>query len=108
MLEKLHTKPSEAAFSTACPYYFRPEADNDVISGIAIDNVGIDAPLKCGDSSTCVILVRRSTFDIRANNGTPRLTSGKKTGGALQDTSGRWLFVLIMFLLPVELYRGAP
>ena len=26
---------------------------------------------------TCVILVRRSMFDIRANNGTPRLTSGK-------------------------------
>ena len=27
----------------------RPEADNDVISGTAVDNVGVDVPIKFGD-----------------------------------------------------------
>ena len=32
------------------PYNFRPEVDNDVISGTAIDNVGADIRVKFGDS----------------------------------------------------------
>ena len=28
----------------------RPEIDNDVISGVAVDNVGVDVPIKFGDS----------------------------------------------------------
>ena len=31
-------------------YNFRPAADNDVISGAAVDNVGMDVPVKVGDS----------------------------------------------------------
>ena len=31
-------------------YNFRPEVDNDVISGIAVDNVGMDVSIKFGDS----------------------------------------------------------
>ena len=43
-------KPSEAVFSTVSPYNFRLEVDNDVISGTGIDNVGMDVPVKFGDS----------------------------------------------------------
>ena len=32
------------------PYNFRPEVDNDVISSLAVDNVGMDVCLKFGDS----------------------------------------------------------
>ena len=32
--------------------YRRPEIDNDVISGMAVDNVGMDVPVKFGDSSS--------------------------------------------------------
>ena len=28
----------------------RPEIDNDVISGVAVDNVGVDVHIKFGDS----------------------------------------------------------
>ena len=31
-------------------YNFRPEVDNDVISAVAIDYVGVDIPIKFGDS----------------------------------------------------------
>ena len=34
--------PLEAVFSTGFHYNFRPEVNNDVISGIAVDNVGVD------------------------------------------------------------------
>ena len=50
VLEKFHPEPSEAAFSTVFPYNFQPEVDNDVISGKAVDNVGMDVPIKFGDS----------------------------------------------------------
>ena len=44
-------KPSAAAFSTVSLYNFRPEADiARVISGMAIDNVGVDVPVIFGDS----------------------------------------------------------
>ena len=39
-------------FDCFFPYNFRPEVDNDVISGIAVDNVGMDVPIKFGDSSS--------------------------------------------------------
>ena len=29
-------------FDSFVPYNFRPEADNDVISGVAVENVGMD------------------------------------------------------------------
>ena len=34
------------------PYNFRPEVDNDVISGAAVDNVRMDVPVKLGDSKS--------------------------------------------------------
>ena len=33
-----------------CAIYCRPEIDNDVISSLAVDNDGIDVPIKFGDS----------------------------------------------------------
>ena len=30
--------------------YCRPEVDNDVISGMTVDNFGMDVPIKFGDS----------------------------------------------------------
>ena len=41
---------SEAVFSTVFPYNFRLEIDNDVISGVAIENFGMDVRVKFGDS----------------------------------------------------------
>ena len=32
------------------PFNFRPEVDNDVISGLTVDNVGTDVPVKFSDS----------------------------------------------------------
>ena len=46
VLTKFHPKTSEPVFSTVFPYNFRPEADNDVISGVTVDNVGIDVCVK--------------------------------------------------------------
>ena len=50
VLEKFLQKPSEAAKSTVFPNNFRPEVDNDVISGMAVDNVGTDVTITFGDS----------------------------------------------------------
>ena len=47
---EIPSKLSEVAFSTVFPYKFRPEVDNDVISGTAVDNVGMDVPIKYRDS----------------------------------------------------------
>ena len=41
-LEKLHLKPSEAAFSTLFRGNFRQKVVSDVISGVAEDYVGLD------------------------------------------------------------------
>ena len=38
VLEKFHSKPSHAA---VFPYNFRPEGDNGIISGLAVDNVAV-------------------------------------------------------------------
>ena len=35
-----------------CTIFCRPEVDNDIISGTAVDNVGLDAPVKFGDSTS--------------------------------------------------------
>ena len=35
-----------------CTICCRPEVDNDVISGAAVDNLGMDVPIKFGDSSS--------------------------------------------------------
>ena len=42
-------KPSEAIFSVSS-YNLRPEIDNDLISGLAVDTVGVDFHIKSGDS----------------------------------------------------------
>ena len=31
-------------------YNFRPEVDNDIISGTTVDNIGVDVPKEFGDS----------------------------------------------------------
>ena len=42
--------PSKAVFSTVFRYNLLPEVDNDVIAGMAVDNVGMDVRAKFGDS----------------------------------------------------------
>ena len=44
------------------PLYFRPEVDNDIISGMAVDNVGRDVPIKCGNSSSNGFRYIRAVF----------------------------------------------
>ena len=46
ILKKFHPKPSEAVFSNIFPYNYQPEVDNDVISSVAVDNVGMDVCVK--------------------------------------------------------------
>ena len=46
VLEKFHPKPSEAEFLSFFLVPFRPEVDNDVIFGVAVDYVRIDVHLK--------------------------------------------------------------
>ena len=43
-------KPSEAAFSTVFRCGFRPEVVGDVIFGANVGQVGMDVPVKFGDS----------------------------------------------------------
>ena len=45
-------KPSEAAFSRVFRCSFRPEVVSDVISGANVGQVGMDVPVKLGDSSS--------------------------------------------------------
>ena len=45
MLEKFHTKPSEAAFSSFFAY-----VAGDVISAVVLDQIGSDVHVKFGDS----------------------------------------------------------
>ena len=48
---------------TAFPYNFRPEVDNDVISSVAVENVGMDVLVKFGDSrSNGFRAIRRADF----------------------------------------------
>ena len=49
VVDKCHPKPSEAVFSTVFRYNFRPKLVTDVISGVAIENVIVDVPVKFGD-----------------------------------------------------------
>ena len=37
-------------FQMFFPYNFRPEEDNDVMSSVAVDSVGMDVYIKYGDS----------------------------------------------------------
>ena len=41
--------PPEAVGGGIVSYSFRPEVDNDVISSMAADNVGMDVPIKFGE-----------------------------------------------------------
>ena len=43
-------KPSKAVFSTVFPYNFWLEADNNVMSGTAVEYVGMDVNIKFCDS----------------------------------------------------------
>ena len=58
VLEKFHPQPLEAVLSTVFSYNFRPEVDNDVISGVTVDNVGMDVRAKFGDSRSTGIYSR--------------------------------------------------
>ena len=50
-LQNVIRSPSDAVFSTVVFFYnFRSEAYNDVISGVAVDYVGMDVRVKVGDS----------------------------------------------------------
>ena len=53
--------------STVFSYDFRAEVDNELISGMAVDNVGVDVPIKVGDS--------------RSSNGFRDSRTNKRTNG---------------------------
>ena len=63
VLEKFPQKLSESVKSTVFPYTFRLEVGNDVISGMAVANVGMDVPIKFSDSrSNSFRDIRRADF----------------------------------------------
>ena len=50
-MEKFDPKPSEVEFATVCfRDNFRPEVATDVLSGVAVEWLGADGPVKFGDS----------------------------------------------------------
>ena len=64
-----HCGISDVAFRTApsigglsCFTNFRPEVDNNVICGVAVDYVGVDVTMKFGDSRS------NGSRDIRGAN----------------------------------------
>ena len=56
-----------------CAICCRPEVDNDVISGVAVDNVGMDVPIKFCDSRS------NGFLDIRGVEQTNERTNEYKT-----------------------------
>ena len=53
------------------PYHFRPEVDNDVISGVTVDNVGLDDRVQFGDSRSNIFRYIRGA-DFGSNERTNR------------------------------------
>ena len=47
---EIASKAVGGGISTVFRYHFRPETDNDVISGVSVDNVGMDVQAIFGDS----------------------------------------------------------
>ena len=64
--------PREAArggiFDCFPPITFWSEVDNDVISGTAVDNVGMGVPVKFGDSGSNGFRDSRSWFRVKRTN----------------------------------------
>ena len=55
--------------SDCFPYNFRPEVDNGVVSGAAVDNVGTDVSLKfCGSRSNGFRAIRGADFVSNPNS----------------------------------------
>ena len=53
MIDKFHSKSSEAVFSTVFFHYnLRPEVGSDVIFGVAVDYARVDVRVKLGDSTS--------------------------------------------------------
>ena len=69
-------KPSVAVKSSVFPYNLRPEVDNDVISSMAIGNVGVDVSIKFGDSRSNGPMARSATafrLKITLNKKSPQI-----------------------------------
>ena len=62
--EKFDPKPSEAAFLSFFRDNFRPEVASDIISGLSVDEVGLDVFVKFGDSRSSP---SRNSRNIRAD-----------------------------------------
>ena len=98
---KLHPKPSEAVFSTVFfRFDFRPEVDNAVLSAVAVDIVGVDVPVKLGDSRSNGfgdIWIIGELFSCRTNEqGHAYPKSAKRLWGVSPKTSFKsheWLWV---------------
>ena len=52
VFQKFESKTSEVAFLTVFRDNFRPEVASGVISGVALDYVGVDVHVKFGDSES--------------------------------------------------------
>ena len=48
----------------------RPEVDNDVMSGMAVDYVSMDVPIKFGDSGQTVFEIFEELISCRTNDRT--------------------------------------
>ena len=100
-LEKFPPKPSEAVCSTVFPYNFRPDVDNGIISGVAVDNVGIDVPIKFGDSmSNSFRDIRGAVFvsNERTNIGEAYPKSAKRGVSQVENSN--------FSLFPTSVYNG--
>ena len=53
-----------------CAICYRPEVDNDIISGVAVDNAGRDVPIKLGDSRSNIFRDIRGGGDFVSNKRT--------------------------------------
>ena len=71
VLGKFHQKLSEAVISTVLfRYNFRPEVDNYVVSGVAVDYDDVDVRLQFGDSRSNGSRDIRGHFSCRMNERT--------------------------------------
>ena len=76
VLEKLHHKTVGGCILDTFRYNFQLEVDNDVISGVAVGNIGMDVHVKFGDS-------RSNGFrDIRGAD----FVSNERTGPGKRST----------------------
>ena len=68
-LEKFDRTSVETAFYTIFCHNYRPEVTSDVVSGVAVGKVDMDAGVKCGETTSCrSSVIRRVPFAMDQRN----------------------------------------